>query len=152
MVNNFTLFYSTRFSNVCLFLSRFDCVWSESALCIYLQLLVTQIYVFLTLKYLNWCLINHWQFLDWSSINRTQLSWLLPRIPQTRSMSMAGLDFNNCVVALGTCNSPMLQELDLSYVAGLNDVALYKILSAPKDSRPGTQKLKQSTSTLGTQN
>jgi len=53
-------------------------------------------------------------------------------------MSMAGLDFNNCVVALGTCNSPMLQELDFSYVAGLNDVALYKILSAPKDSRPGT--------------
>ncbi len=50
---------------------------------------------------------------------------------------MAGLDFNNCVVALGTCNAPMLQELDLSYVAGLNDVALYKILSAPKDSRPG---------------
>ena len=29
------------------------------------------------------------------------------------------------------------QELDLSYVAGLNDVALYKMLSAPKDSRPG---------------
>jgi hypothetical protein len=31
----------------------------------------------------------------------------------------------------------MLEEIDLSYVAGLNDVALYKILSAPKDSRPG---------------
>ncbi len=54
-----------------------------------------------------------------------------------RFLSFGGLDLNNCVVALGTCNAPMLQELDLSYVAGLNDVALYKILSAPKDSRPG---------------
>ena len=34
----------------------------------------------------------------------------------------------------------MLQNLDLSYVAGLNDVGLYKILSAPKDTRPGIDK------------
>jgi hypothetical protein len=54
-----------------------------------------------------------------------------------RSISMVGLDFNNCVSSLITCNAPMLEEIDLSYVAGLNDVALYKILSAPKDSRPG---------------
>ena len=51
---------------------------------------------------------------------------------------MVGLDFNNCVSSLISCHAPMLEELDLSYVAGLNDVALYKILAAPKDSRPGS--------------
>jgi hypothetical protein len=55
-----------------------------------------------------------------------------------RLLSLVGLDFYNCVSALVTCNTPMLQQLDLSYVSGLNDGALYKILSAPKDSRPGT--------------
>ncbi len=50
-----------------------------------------------------------------------------------------GVDYNTSAVALNTVNSPMLQELDLSYVTGFNDSALYKLLSAPKDSRPGMQ-------------
>ena len=70
-------------------------------------------------------------------IGKQQLSWLLPRIPQTREMSLIGLDFVSSVVALSTVNTPMLQELDLSFVTSLNDGALYKILSAPRDSRPG---------------
>ena len=70
-------------------------------------------------------------------IGKQQLSWLLPRIPQTREMSLIGLDFVSSVVALSTVNTPMLQELDLSFVTSFNDGALYKILSAPRDSRPG---------------
>lgn len=75
--------------------------------------------------------------LDWSVVSKQQLTWLLPRIPQTRSLSLVGLDFNNSVIALNTVNCPMLTTLDLSYVSNFNDAALYKLLSSPKDSRPG---------------
>ena len=70
-------------------------------------------------------------------VGKQHLAWLLPRIPQTRTMSLIGLDYVSSVVALSTVNTPMLQELDLSFVTSLNDGALYKILSAPRDSRPG---------------
>ena len=70
-------------------------------------------------------------------IGKQQLGWLLPRIPQTRALSLIGLDYVSSVAALATVNTPMLQELDLSFVTSLNDGALYKILSAPRDSRPG---------------
>ena len=75
--------------------------------------------------------------LDCSQISRQQLAWLLPRIPQTKTMSLVGLDFLSTVTALSTVNTPMLQELDLSFVTSLNDSAIYKLLSAPRDSRPG---------------
>ena len=75
--------------------------------------------------------------LDWSVVGKQQLTWLLPRIPQTRTLSLSGLEFNSSVVALSTVNCPMLQDLDLSYVTNFNDVALFKLLSSPKDSRPG---------------
>ncbi len=77
--------------------------------------------------------------LDWSILGKQQLTWLLPRIPQTRKMSLCGLEYNSSVVALNTANCPMLQELDLSYVTNFNDTALYKLLSSPKDSRPGKE-------------
>ena len=32
---------------------------------------------------------------------------------------------------------PTVQELNLSYVSNLTDSALHKLLSAPRDSRPG---------------
>ena len=54
-------------------------------------------------------------------------------------MSLIGLDYVSSVTALSTVNTPMLQELDLSFVTSLNDGALYKILSAPRDSRPGNK-------------
>ena len=75
--------------------------------------------------------------LDCSQMGRQQLAWLLPRIPQTRVMSLAGMDFLTTVTSLSTVNAPMLQELDLSFVTSLNDSAVYKLLSAPRDSRPG---------------
>ena len=72
-------------------------------------------------------------------LGKQHLTWLLPRIPQTRAMSLIGLDYVSSVTALSTVNTPMLQELDLSFVTSLNDGALYKILSAPRDSRPGNK-------------
>lgn len=53
-------------------------------------------------------------------------------------MSLCGVEYHATAVALNTVNCPMLQELDLSYVTNFNDSALYKLLSSPKDSRPGT--------------
>ena len=74
-----------------------------------------------------------------------------------------GLEYNMTVSALNTCNCPLLQvqtsflfsaiagqdwhgktliynfyqELNLSFVANLTDAAIHKLLSAPRDSRPG---------------
>ena len=75
--------------------------------------------------------------LDFCSVSKQQLSWLLPRIPQTRTLSFRGIDFPSCIISLASVNSPMLQQLDLSFVTGLGDSALFKILSSPRDSRPG---------------
>ena len=75
--------------------------------------------------------------LDWSSLGKQHLSWLLPRIPQTKLLSLAGLDFTLTVSSLNTSNCPLLQELDLSFVANLTDSALHRLLGSPRDSRPG---------------
>jgi len=75
--------------------------------------------------------------LDWTNMGKQQLNWLLPRIPQTKKLSLVGLDFTMTVSTLNTCNCPLLQELNLSYVSNLTDSALHKLLSAPRDSRPG---------------
>ena len=75
--------------------------------------------------------------LDWTNMGKQQLNWLLPRIAQTKKLSLVGLDFTMTVSTLNTCNCPLLQELNLSYVSNLTDSALHKLLSAPRDSRPG---------------
>jgi len=75
--------------------------------------------------------------LSWSTVSKQQLAWLLPRLPQMRKFSLSGLEFNTSVCSLATANAPMLQHLDLSYITNFNDTSLYKILSGPKDSRPG---------------
>ena len=75
--------------------------------------------------------------LDWSTVSKQQLTWLLPRIQQTRTLSLRGSEYNSTVSALSTVNCPMLTELDLGAVSNLTDISLYRLLSAPKDSRPG---------------
>lgn len=75
--------------------------------------------------------------LDFCTVSKQQLSWLLPRIPQTKTLSLRGIDFGSCIIALASVNTPMLTELDLSFVLGMGDGALFKILSSPRDSRPG---------------
>ena len=47
--------------------------------------------------------------LDWTNMGKQQLNWLLPRIPQTKSLSLVGLDFTLTVSTLNTCNCPLLQ-------------------------------------------
>ena len=79
--------------------------------------------------------------LNFCTISKQQLTWLLPRIPQTREISFQGIDFPSCLLALASVNTPTLNELDLSFVTAFNDAALFKILSSPRDSRPGTLEL-----------
>jgi len=101
-----------------------------------------------TVRFENWKITSHILSLivqrqpiglklDFCTVSKQQLSWLLPRIPQTRLLSMRGIDFASCLIALASVNTPMIQDLNLSYVTGFSDGALYKILSAPRDSRPG---------------
>merc|ERR1719309_1843383 len=75
--------------------------------------------------------------LDWSNIGKHHLNWLLPRIPQTKELSMVGLEYNTTVSSLNTCNAPMLQVLNLTNVTSLTDNSLHKLLTNPRDSRPG---------------
>ena len=74
--------------------------------------------------------------LNWSDVTKRQLSWLLSRVPQLRSLSLQGCAWSN-VSALRSCICPPLNNLDLSHVSGLNDFSLREMLSPPNDSRPG---------------
>lgn len=74
--------------------------------------------------------------LDWSNVSKTQLSWLLNRLPQLRTLSLQGCGWTG-ISALHTCCCPPLIKLNLSYVSGLNDANLNEVLSPPTDSRPG---------------
>ena len=51
--------------------------------------------------------------LDWTNLGKQHLNWLLPRIPQTRQLSLAGLDFSLTVSSLNTSNCPLLQVRDI---------------------------------------
>ena len=52
--------------------------------------------------------------LDWTNLGKQHLNWLLPRIPQTKQLSLAGLDFTLTVSSLNTSNCPLLQVRDLT--------------------------------------
>jgi len=41
------------------------------------------------------------------------------------------------VSTLNTCNAPLLQNLNLSFVGNLTDTAMHKLLTNPRDTRPG---------------
>lgn len=74
--------------------------------------------------------------LDWTSLAKQQLMWLIGRMPALKNLSLQGTPIQ-AVLGLHTCLCPPLQMLDLSFVRGLNDSAIRDIFSAPKDSRPG---------------
>lgn len=74
--------------------------------------------------------------LDWTSLAKRQLSWLIARLPALKNLSIQGTQITS-VLGLHTCLCPPLQVLDLSFVRSLNDSAVRDILSPPKDSRPG---------------
>jgi len=88
--------------------------------------------------------------LDWSNCGKQQLTWLLPKIPETTRLCLVGLEFNMTVSALNTCNCPALQSLNLSYVANLTDASLHKLLGTPRDARPGQTVRKSSLVNLKT--
>ena len=116
--------------------------------------------------------------LDWSNMGKQHLNWLLPRIPQTKDLSLvrfhslkdqteyksfqlggSGVQhdrlcpqhmqlsfatgaknlscFQLLLVKTPIYNFYINQELNLSFVANLTDAAIHKLLSAPRDSRPG---------------
>lgn len=74
--------------------------------------------------------------LDWTTLAKRQLAWVIARIPALKNLSIQGTPIS-AVLGLHTCLCPPLQTLDLSFVRGLNDSAIRDILSPPKDSRPG---------------
>lgn len=74
--------------------------------------------------------------LDWTSLAKRQLFWVIQRIPGLKNLSLQGTPIQ-AALALYTCVCPPLQILDISFVRGLNDSAIRDILSPPKDSRPG---------------
>lgn len=75
-------------------------------------------------------------YLDWTSIAKQQLTWLISRLPALKYLSLQGTQIS-ATLGLHTCLCPPLQTLDLSFVRSLNDSAIRDILSPPKDSRPG---------------
>lgn len=74
--------------------------------------------------------------LDWTSLAKRQVAWIIARIPGLKNLSLQGTPIQ-AALGLHTCLCPPLQVLDLSFVRGLNDSAIRDILSPPKDSRPG---------------
>lgn len=74
--------------------------------------------------------------LDWTTLAKRQLAWVIGRIPALKNLSIQGTPIS-AVLGLHTCLCPPLHTLDLSFVRGLNDSAIRDILSPPKDSRPG---------------
>lgn len=74
--------------------------------------------------------------LSWTNISRSQLFWLICRLPQLESLSLVGCTAS-VVSALATCNCPRLAFLDLSWSDSIDDEIMQDLLSAPIDSRPG---------------
>ncbi|CAG2184324.1 unnamed protein product, partial [Oppiella nova] len=79
--------------------------------------------------------------LSWTNINRRQLFWLICRLPQLQTLSLAGCSAST-VSALITCNCPQLASLDISWSHGLDDDLIRDLLSPPSDTRPGLMESK----------
>jgi len=59
---------------------------------------------------------------------KQQLTWLLPKLSNTRLLSLSSLDYNLSVSALANPTCPALNCLDLSCVSGLTDPAINLLL------------------------
>ena len=79
--------------------------------------------------------------LSWTRISKRQLAWLLPRVPQLRSLSLSGCSAA-AAVALASCQAPLIKSLDLSWVDALDDELMHELMSPPLDQRPGLAELK----------
>lgn len=74
--------------------------------------------------------------LSWTKTSKSQLSWLLARLPQLESLSLSGCP-PSTTSALCSCNCPLIKSIDLSWVNSINDNLIKDLLSSPPDSRPG---------------
>nr|XP_054749214.1 lysine-specific demethylase 2A-like isoform X1 [Lytechinus pictus] len=74
--------------------------------------------------------------LSWTNISAKQLSWLLPRLPNLKELSLGGSTWP-VVYSLASVACPFLTSLDLQWVSTLNDSSLMSLLSPPNDHRPG---------------
>ncbi|CAL8278747.1 unnamed protein product [Merluccius merluccius] len=74
--------------------------------------------------------------LSWTNISKTQLSWLINRLPGLRVLLLSGCSWV-AVSALCTSSGPLLKTLDVQWVEGLADPQMRDLLSPPTDNRPG---------------
>uniref|UniRef100_A0A8C5BWK3 [histone H3]-dimethyl-L-lysine(36) demethylase n=1 Tax=Gadus morhua TaxID=8049 RepID=A0A8C5BWK3_GADMO len=75
--------------------------------------------------------------LGWTNISKTQLSWLIHRLPGLRVLLLSGCSWA-AASALCTSSGPLLRTLDVQWVEGLADPQMRDLLSPPTDSRPGS--------------
>lgn len=74
--------------------------------------------------------------LDWSTLNKFHIPYLLPRIPNLKKLSLVSTNIKS-VLSFRSCQCSSLTHLDLSYITELNDGALRDILGPNNDSRRG---------------
>ncbi|KPM02554.1 lysine-specific demethylase 2B-like protein [Sarcoptes scabiei] len=79
--------------------------------------------------------------LSWTKISRKQMCWLLPRLPQLKSLKMIGCS-SLAVSALHSCDCPLLTHLDVSWTESFCEELMRCLLSKPNESRPGLLEFK----------
>uniref|UniRef100_A0A8C5A7S1 Lysine-specific demethylase 2B n=1 Tax=Gadus morhua TaxID=8049 RepID=A0A8C5A7S1_GADMO len=72
--------------------------------------------------------------LGWTNISKTQLSWLIHRLPGLRVLLLSGCSWA-AASALCTSSGPLLRTLDVQWVEGLADPQMRDLLSPPTDSQ-----------------
>ena len=77
-----------------------------------------------------------------TNITKQHLAWLLPKLPSTRLLSLAALDFQLSVSALTSPSCPTLSCLDLRAVSGLQDSAVSALLRSRDTKRSNLANLR----------
>jgi len=72
--------------------------------------------------------------LGFTNTSKQQLTWLLPRLPNTKSLSLQGLDWSTAVSALTSSSCPAFSSLNLRSVMGMNDSCI-SALFRPRDNK-----------------
>ncbi|XP_069134817.1 lysine-specific demethylase 2B-like isoform X1 [Argopecten irradians] len=73
--------------------------------------------------------------LDSVTMTQDQLSWLLPRIPQLKEVSLASCSWATVSALCLSC--PLLATLNLNWVAGLTEDGFQDIITPPTERIPG---------------
>jgi len=81
-------------------------------------------------------------YLGETGVTKQQLTWLLPKLPNIRVLSLSSLDFSMSVSALSGPCCPSLSVLDLRQVSGLTDPAVNLLLHSRDGKRSGLANLR----------